>query len=31
VAGANDMNENVRRFIAKNAENVFDRMSKEKP
>ncbi len=31
VAGASDMNENVRRFIAKNAENVFDRLSKEKP
>lgn len=31
VAGAGDMNENMRNYIAKNAENVFDRMSKEKP
>jgi hypothetical protein len=31
VGGAQDMNDSVKRFIDKNAENIFDRMAKEKP
>ncbi len=30
LAGANDMNEDLRRYIDNNAENVFDKLSREK-
>ncbi|UCH53904.1 MAG: hypothetical protein JSW09_03695 [Pseudomonadota bacterium] len=30
MAGSREMNEDVKRFVAKNADNIFDRMSQEK-